>query len=86
MTDRGGEKGDTRKRMASLEEEAGGEEVRFCRNGTLLVLCTLQGDSGGLGLGYVDISSVSFRGYPETELSQHNPVRDHQNHPVHLSL
>ena len=42
----------------------------------------LQGDSGGLGLGYVDINSVSFGGYPETELSQHNPVRDHQNHPV----
>ena len=30
-----------------------------------------------LGLGYVDINSVSFGGYPETELSQHNPVRDH---------
>ena len=42
----------------------------------------VQGDSGGLGLGYVDINSVSFGGYPETELSQHNPVRDHQNHPV----
>ena len=42
----------------------------------------LQGDSGGLGLGYVDINSVSFGGYPETELSQHNPVRDHQKHPV----
>ena len=47
---------------------------------------TLQGDSGGLGLGYVDINSVSFGGYPETELSQHNPVRDHQNHPVVLGL
>ena len=32
---------------------------------------TLQGDSGGLGLGYVDINFVSFGGYPETELSQH---------------
>ena len=42
----------------------------------------VQGESGGLGLGYVDINSVSFGGYPETELSQHNPVRDHQNHPV----
>ena len=42
----------------------------------------LQGESGGLGLGYVDINSVSFGGYPDTELSQHNPVRDHQNHPV----
>ena len=36
----------------------------------------IQGDSGGLGLGYVDINSVSFGGYPETELSQHNPVRE----------
>ena len=27
----------------------------------------VQGESGGLGLGYVDINSVSFRGYPETE-------------------
>ena len=45
----------------------------------------VQGDSGGLGLGYVDINSVSFGGYPETELSQHNPVRDHQNHPVKVS-
>lgn len=42
----------------------------------------LQGDSGGLGLGYININSISFRGYPETELSQHNPIRDHQNHPV----
>ena len=42
----------------------------------------VQGESGGLGLGYVDINSVSFGGYPETELSQHNPVRDHQTHPV----
>ena len=42
----------------------------------------VQGESGGLGLGYVDINSVSFGGYPETELSQHNPVQDHQNHPV----
>ena len=42
----------------------------------------IQGDSGGLGLGYVDINSVSFGGYPEPELSQHNSVRDHQNHPV----
>ena len=24
----------------------------------------VQGDSGGLGLGYVDINSVSFGGYP----------------------
>ena len=47
-----------------------------------LIVLHLQGDSGGLGLGYVDINSVSFGGYPETELSQHNPVRDHQNHPV----
>ena len=44
--------------------------------------CSVQGESGGLGLGYVDINSVSFGGYPETELSQHNPVRDHQTHPV----
>ena len=42
----------------------------------------VQGDSGGLGLGYVDINSVSFGDYPQTELSQHNPVRDHQTHPV----
>ena len=42
----------------------------------------VQGESGGLGLGYVDINSVSFGGYPETELSQHNPFRDHQTHPV----
>ena len=46
---------------------------------------TVQGESGGLGLGYVDINSISFRGYPETELSQHNPVRDHQTHPVYFS-
>ena len=49
----------------------------------VILLYRLQGDSGGLGLGYVDINSISFGGYPETELSQHNPVRDHQNHPVH---
>ena len=51
-------------------------------NGAIGEKITVQGDSGGLGLGYVDINSVSFGGYPETELSQHNPVRDHQNHPV----
>ena len=43
-------------------------------------LPSLQGDSGGLG--YVDINSVSFRGYPETMLSQHNPVREQMGHPV----
>ena len=42
----------------------------------------LQGDSGGLGLGYVDINSVSLGGYPETELSQHNPVREQMGHPI----
>ena len=47
---------------------------------------SVQGDSGALGLGYVDINSVSFGGYPETELSQHNPVRDHQNHPIVIEL
>ena len=46
---------------------------------------SVQGESGGLGLGYVDINSVSFGGYPETELSQHNPVRDHQTHPVFMT-
>ena len=51
-----------------------------------MIPMSIQGDSGGLGLGYVDINSVSFRGYPETELSQHNPVRDHQNHPVEPSI
>ena len=51
-------------------------------NGAVGESITVQGDSGGLGLGYVDINSVSFRGYPETELSQHTPVRDHQTHPV----
>ena len=28
----------------------------------------IQGDLPARGLGYVDISSVSYRGYPETEL------------------
>ena len=42
----------------------------------------VQGDSGGLGLGYVDINSVSLGGYPETELSQHNPVLKQMGHPV----
>ena len=46
----------------------------------------VQGESGGLGLGYVDINSISFGGYPEMELSQHNPVRDHQTHPVQYVL
>ena len=49
-----------------------------------LSIISVQGESGGLRLGYVDINSVSFGGYPETELSQHNPVRDHQTHPVHV--
>ena len=44
---------------------------------------SVQGDSGGLGLGYVDINSVSFGGYPETELSQHNPVCEQMGHPVY---
>ena len=35
----------------------------------VLIPISIQGDSGGLGLGYVDINSVSFGGYPETELS-----------------
>ena len=42
----------------------------------------VQGESGGLGLGYVDINSVSFGGYPETELSQQNQVREEMGHPV----
>ena len=53
-----------------------------CRLLSFRAICCVQGDSGGLGVGYVDINSVSIRGYTETELSQHNPVRDHQNHPV----
>ena len=55
--------------------------LSYCTAGSVFS-SLVQGDSGGLGLGYVDINSVSFRGYPETELSQHNPVRDHQTHPV----
>ena len=33
-----------------------------------------------------DIKSVSFGGYLETELSQHNPVRKQFGHPVLPSL
>ena len=46
---------------------------------------TVQGDSSACGLGYVDINSVSFRGYPKTELSQHNAVcvREQMGHPAH---
>ena len=32
----------------------------------------LQGESGGLRLGYDDINSVSFGGYPETEPDSEN--------------
>ena len=28
----------------------------------------VEGDPSACGLGYVDISSVSYRGYPETEM------------------
>ena len=45
----------------------------------------LQGDPSAHGLGYVDINTVSFGGYPETELSHHNPVPKLIGHPV-LSL
>ena len=31
-------------------------------------IIVVQGDPSARGLGYVDISSVSYRGYPETEL------------------
>ena len=46
----------------------------------------LQGDPSVRGLGYVDIKSVSFGGYLETELSQHNPARKQMGHPVLPSL
>ena len=36
----------------------------------------LHGDPFARRLGYIDINSISFGGYPETELSQHNPVRE----------
>ena len=36
------------------------------------------------GLGYVDVNFVSFRGYTETELSQHNPFREQMGHPVEM--
>ena len=46
----------------------------------------LQGDPSARGLGYVDIKSVSFGGYLETKLIQHNPVRKQMGHPVLPSL
>ena len=42
----------------------------------------VQGDPSSCRLGYVDINSVSFRGYPQMEWSQHNPVRKQMGHPV----
>ena len=42
----------------------------------------IQGDPSARGLGYVDINSVSFGGYPETDLSQHNPVHEQMGHPA----
>ena len=44
----------------------------------------IQGDPSARGLGYVDINSISLGGYPEAELSQHNPVREQMCHPVIL--
>lgn len=42
----------------------------------------IQGGPSARRLGYVDINSVSFGGYPEMQLSQHNPVREQIGHPV----
>ena len=42
----------------------------------------VQGGPSALGKKYVDINYVSFGGHPETDLSQHNPVREQMDHPV----
>ena len=44
----------------------------------------VQGGPSARGLGYVDINSVSFSGYLETELSQQNTFRKQMGHPVHI--
>ena len=59
-------------------------DLKNGKSGTKEILEALEGDPSACGLGYVDINSVSFGGYPETELSQHNQVRDQQTHPVVL--
>ena len=43
---------------------------------------SVQGGPSALGKKYVDINYVSFGGHPETDLSQHNPVREQMDHPV----
>ena len=44
----------------------------------------VQGDPSAHGLGYVEINSFSLGVYPETELSQHNPVREQMGHPLSI--
>ena len=45
----------------------------------------IPGGPSARGLGYIDISSVSYWVYPETELSQYNPVRKQMGHPVAIA-
>ena len=58
-----------------LQDRANKHKAKVSRN-------IVQGDPSARGLGCVNINYVSFGGHPETDLSQHNPVREQMDHPV----